>query len=179
MISSNEPVGSFVVPSLPKKFVRCSVRTRVEHVQMLLRRKLTIPSDMQVVLSLPTAYVVRREGNVFTRVCPSIILSVHGGVPWPGPAGGGYPSQVQVGGGGTPSVLAGGTPARGVLHLGYSPSDLARGIPLLGGGTPPWIPPRSDLARGYPTLGTPHQTWPGGYPCQEGSTPPRVPPHQT
>ena len=52
MIFSNEPVGSFVVPSLPKKFVRCSVRTRVEHIQMLLRRKLTIPSNMQVFLSL-------------------------------------------------------------------------------------------------------------------------------
>ena len=33
-------------------------------------------------VSLPPAYVVRREGNVLTRVCPSIHLSVHrGGVP--------------------------------------------------------------------------------------------------
>ena len=38
---------------------------------------------------LPTAYVVRWEGNAFTRVCPSIHLSVHRGVPRPGPAGGG------------------------------------------------------------------------------------------
>ena len=28
---------------------------------------------------LPPAYVVRREGNVLTRVCPSMILSVHRG----------------------------------------------------------------------------------------------------
>ena len=61
----------------------------------------------------------------------------------------------------------------------------SQGVPLLGGGTPPWVPSRqtypggypcqeyttsdtlpSDLAggtpaAGYPTSGTPHQTWPG------------------
>ena len=72
---------------------------------------------------LPPAYVVRREGNVLTRVCPSICLSTGGGSVQPGggsvqpgggsvqlagggvsPAGGGQSSQqggsVQPGGGG-------------------------------------------------------------------------------
>ena len=59
---------------------------------------------------LPPAYVVRREGNVLTRVCPSIILSVHrGGYPYPimlcnisqnamGQPGGGYPARFSRGG---------------------------------------------------------------------------------
>ena len=34
-------------------------------------------------LLLPPAYVVRREGNVLTRVCPSICLSTGGGYPYP------------------------------------------------------------------------------------------------
>ena len=122
---------------------------------------------------LPTAYVVRREGNVLTRVCPSFRLSTPRGVPWPGPG------------------RKGGTPARSswVPHLGYSPSDLAGGTPARGyptsgtphltwlGGTPaggystlgtphqtwPGVPLQG---RGYPIPGTPHQTWLGGYPCQ-------------
>ena len=55
----------------------------------------------------------RREGYVLTRVCPSVCLSTPRGVPQPGSGGGGYPSQVQVGG-----THQGGTPAQ---------SDLARG----------------------------------------------------
>ena len=44
---------------------------------------------------LPTAYVVRREGYVLTRVCPAVCRHLWRGVPWPGPDGGGdYPSQV-------------------------------------------------------------------------------------
>ena len=38
----------FVLPSLPRKFVRCSVRTCVRHIQQLLRNKLTIPSTYNV-----------------------------------------------------------------------------------------------------------------------------------
>ncbi|KAK2170633.1 hypothetical protein NP493_1145g00025 [Ridgeia piscesae] len=38
----------FVMPSLPRKFVRCSVRTCVRHIQQLLRNKLTIPSTYNV-----------------------------------------------------------------------------------------------------------------------------------
>ena len=44
---------------------------------------------------LPTEYVVRQEGYVLTRVCPSIHPSVclsTGGYPRPGPAGGGVPA---------------------------------------------------------------------------------------
>ena len=56
---------------------------------------------------LPTAYVVRREGYILTRVC--LTVRGGGGVPQSGPDGGrvpqpcpdrgvGYPSQVQMGG---------------------------------------------------------------------------------
>ena len=82
-----------------------------------------------------------REGYVLTRVCPSMILSVH---TW----GEGYPSQVQAGGG----VPLPGPASRGVPHLRYSPSDLARGVPRQGG---------------YATLHTPHLTWPGEYPTSD------------
>ena len=127
-------------------------------------------------------YVVRREGYVLTRVCPSVCPHLGGypgqvqtGVPQPGlmggtPAGGvphlGYPCQTWLG---VPLLVghlgypwsdltgggtpAGGTPARGVHHLGYPPSDLAGGIPLLGGGTPPWVPPIGSGRGGYPTSG--------------------------
>ena len=54
---------------------------------------------------LPTAYVVRREGYVLTRVCLSVC-----------PHLGGYPGQVQTGG--YPSqVQLGGTPCRGYPTL--------------------------------------------------------------
>ena len=85
---------------------------------------------------LPTAYVVRREGNVFTRVCPSIHLSVHGGgVLRPGPARGyscqGYPTS------GTPIRPGWGVPLQEYPTSGTPLSDLARGEGgTLPGGTP-------------------------------------------
>ena len=84
----------------------------------------------RTVRSLPPAYVVRREGNVLTRVCPSICLST-GGVsishnalqhyPECHGAAGGVPCQVQLGGGypvqgGT--LPEGGYPGRGGTLLG-------------------------------------------------------------
>ena len=114
---------------------------------------------------LPTAYVVKREGYVLTRVC----LSVHGGgggVPrgqvkpgWgvpPFSIGGGYPSQVRWDGGtparsnggevpwpgltgGTPARSDGGTPAKGYppAGMGYPPGQVRTGgYPPLAGGTP-------------------------------------------
>ena len=92
---------------------------------------------------LPPAYVVRREGNVLTCVCPSIHPSVcprgggdpgqvqTGGYPSQVLTGGGYPSQVQMGGWG------GGTLARS----GWG-DTLARsrqgGVPKVG------VPPGRD-----------------------------------
>ena len=94
---------------------------------------------------LPTAYVVRREGNVFTRVCPSIHQSVCAHL-----GGGGTPARSSPGGyplpgGGTPCQES--TPPRVTSSVG----------PAGGGGTPPRIPP--------------HHTWPGGTPCRGGGTP--------
>ena len=89
--------------------------------------------------------------SVLTRVCLSVC-------PHPG---GRYPGQVQMG--------SGGTPARGVPHLRYPPSNLASGVPLLG--VPQIEYPPSELARGvplpggYPTSGIPCQTWMGGTPA--------------
>ena len=151
---------------------------------------------------LPTAYVVRREGNVLTRVCPLFCLSTPGGGTLARSRQGWYPSQVQLGG----------YPCREVPHLRYPPSDLAEEVPLPGGYAPvrpsrgvppagrphPQVPPSdlargnptlgippSDLARGYPLLGIshlryPHWTCPGvGYPRQTwlGGTPARGVPH--
>ena len=62
-----------------------------------MKLNIIIPTISDI-FCLLTAYVVRREGNVLTRVCPSFCLST--------PGGGG-------GGGGS--------------HLGYPPSDLAGG----------------------------------------------------
>ena len=47
-------------------------------------------------ISLPTAYIVRREDYVLTSVCPSVCPHPGGGVPRPGPdgRGRGFPSQV-------------------------------------------------------------------------------------
>ena len=146
---------------------------------------------------LLTAYAVRREGNVFTRVCPSIHSSVC--------PQGDYPGQVQPGGGypqwGVP--LPGGFPCwgypcwTGLPHLRYPPSDLAgwRGTPVRSS----WgvIPAREGryscqggtLARGYPTSGTPirpgqlegypSQVQWGGYPCQGRGYPTSGTPCQT
>ena len=41
---------------------------------------------------LPTAYVVRREGNILTRVCPSVSPHLRG-VPEPGPDEGRWGTQ--------------------------------------------------------------------------------------
>ena len=108
---------------------------------------------------LPTVCIVRREGNVFTRVCPSIHPSIcpQGGTParggsQPGPAGR-YPTS--------------GTPLSGVppppSHFwcqGYPPARSDRGVPLPGG-TPPQ-PPSSPP----PHLTCSGDTLPGGTPLQ-------------
>ena len=113
------------------------------------------------------AHVVRREGNVLTRVCPSIHPSVCpylGGIPHPGPGRGrGTPARSSLGGphlGYPPwSDLAGGTPPQ------VPPSDLA-GVPLPGG-TPHQVTPPSNLAGGYPCWGVPHLGYPLIGPGQE------------
>ena len=105
---------------------------------------------------LPPAYVVRREGNVLTRVCPSICLST-GGVPishnalqhFPECHGAdteGVPCQVQLGGG---------YPAR-------------RGG-TLPGGYPGGVPPRPGQDGGYPYRVPPRPGQDGGYPARRGT----------
>ena len=97
------------------------------------------------------------------------------GVPQLGPAGdtpGGYPTSstpVRPGPGypcqgvgrypcqGTWTWPGGVTPVRGVLHLRYPLSDMAKGVPLL------WVPPPVRPGQGVPLPGR------GG-----GGTPPRV-----
>ena len=76
----------------------------------------------QVIL-LPTAYVVRREGYVLTRVCPSIHPSVCLST-----GGGRYPGQVQPGVGvpAARSERGGG----GVTEVGYLQPGLTGGVPL-------------------------------------------------
>ena len=102
-----------------------------------------------VSLLLPTAYVVR--GKVMFSVCSHL---GGGGVPEPGPAGGGgYLSQVQLG-----DTPTGGTPPQ----VPPPPIRPGWGVPQ-SGVPPPWVPP-SDLAGGYPS---------------GGGTPPQVPPSQT
>ena len=62
-------------------------------------RQEILAQDIILFLFLPTAYVVRREGYVLTRVCPSVC-----------PHLGGYPNQVQAGGGvPEPGPVEGGT----------------------------------------------------------------------
>ena len=111
-------------------------------------------------------------------VCPHLWSG--GGVPWPGPDGGGVPSQV-------PSDLAwggtrhGGTPLRpgwmypywGVPHLRY-PCQTWLGVPLLGG-TPPWVPQSELAGEGYPSQVQPGGTPPWVTPPSTGGTPPQVP----
>ena len=121
---------------------------------------------------LPTAYVVRREGYVLTRVCPSDCPHL----------GGGYPSQVQPGGGGVPEPgpgegvpepgPGGGVPQPGLTGGGYPTG----GVPyqVMGVGYPngvPWVSPQPGQwgvllmggysGRGYPEGGVPHliSTW--------------------
>ena len=88
-----------------------------------------------------------REGNVFSLSTPV--------------GEGGYHGQVQTGGGTQPGPAG--------VHL---PSDLAGGVPLLGG-TPLWVPhgqtwPGGTHARGVPHLGYPPSDLTRGYPCQGG-----------
>ena len=139
-------------------------------------------SDRNKMQFLPPAYVVRQEGNVLTRVCPSICLST-GGYPYPimlcnitqnsmGQTPGGVSCQVQPGevpcqvqAGGT---LLGGYPARGYPAGG----DPARGAyPGWGVTLPVGVP-----CQGVPCWGVPC----GGYPVkgvtQVGCPPGRVPP---
>ena len=108
-----------------------------------------------------------REGNVLTRVCPSINLSVHGGgYPYPimlcnisqnaMRQRGGYPGQVPPPGGvpgprgGTwvryhpPGVPGSGTPPGGVTRV-RSPLG---GVP--GSGTPPGVPGSGTPPGGVP-----------------------------
>ena len=107
------------------------------------------------VFFLPPAYVVRREGNVLTRICPSICLSVHRGVPQPGLDGGwgtlarswGCPNQVHLGG--YPGqVQMGGTLARSGW-VGEYPCQVQMGVPWPGMRYP------------QPGMGTPVWTWDG------------------
>ena len=105
---------------------------------------------------LPPAYVVRREGNVLTRVCPSICLST-GGYPYPimlcnitqnamgqTPVGG-YPYPImlcnitqnttgQTPGGTQPGPAGGGYPARGYpCRVPPPPVRTGGTLPGLGG----------------------------------------------
>ena len=120
--------------------------------------------------SLPLAYVVRRKGNVLTRVCPSIHLSVHRGYPYPimlcnisqnamGQTRGGYPYPImlynitQNSMGQTPrgyparsgwvGTLPGGYPAKGGTQVGYPLAGYPPGARM---GVPcwrypTWVPP--------------------------------------
>ena len=136
------------------------------------REQVEEPGKSQGIL-LPPAYVVRREGNVLTRVCPSICLST-GGVPISHNAlqhfpechgavgGGGYPARSGQGGTLAGGGTLGGYPAGGVPWPGGYPGQggtLARGLPWLGG-----YPVRGatllggTLARGVPCR--------GGYPVR-------------
>ena len=137
-------------------------------------KQLTATNTLVKSWLLPPAYVVRRQGNVLTRVCPSIHLSVHRGVPQPGlDGGGGYPGQVQTEGG-TPTrsrwskvgyLLAGmGYPwpgqDGGILKVGYPLAGM--GYPLAGMGYPPdqvrmWGVPKVGYllaGMGYPPVWT-------------------------
>ena len=87
--------------------------------------------------SLPTAYVVRREGYVLIRVCPSLCPHL----------GGEYPSQVQPGGGGVPQPGSGGD--------GGTPARSRWGVPQLGPGG--WYPGKGCTPAG----GTPSTPQPG------------------
>ena len=125
---------------------------------------------------LPPAYVVRREGNVLTRVCPSVCPQ--GGVPISHnalqhfrechgqPLGGGYPARSSWGGpswgvpswGGPCQVQLGGVPSWG------DPARSSWGGTLPGpaGGVPSW---GGYPAGGYPARSSWGGTQPGGVPC--------------
>ena len=143
-------------------------------------RKVSLILFAEQPVFLPPAYVVRREGNVLTRVCPSIHpsinLSVHrGGYPYPimlcnisqnamGQLGG-VPCQVQLGG--VPcQVQPGGYPGRGGTLAGVYPGrggTLARGVPWPGGTLARGVP--WPLAGGVPWPLTRGVPWLGGHPA--------------
>ena len=109
---------------------------------------------------LPPAYVVRREGTVFTGVCLST-GGGRGGYRSPGtPPGGGTEVRVPPQGGGWGTKVW--VPPRGVPKSGYPP----------GGGTKVQVPPRGEGGTevrvppqgGYRSLGTPPGVGGSGYP---------------
>ena len=112
---------------------------------------------------LVTDRVRSTTGRLCFDTCLSIRLSVHTG-------GGGYPSQVQIGGG-TPARSDGGYPSQVQTRGTLARSDGGTPARSSWGGYPPQIPP-SDLAGGYPWWGwvTPPQVPPvrpgPGVPCQ-------------
>ena len=126
---------------------------------------------------LPPAYVVRREGTVFTGVCLSTgggggypVRYPPGGYPGPGTTPGGYPDTPPRGVCGPPRE---GTQTPGVPRPGYSPP----------GGTQTWVPPGGypgpppgGPMSGYPPGGVPGHP-PGGVPGPRGGYPgPGTPP---
>ena len=122
--------------------------------------QMNIGAQSKINVLLPPAYVVRREGNVLTRVCPSIhpsicLSTVGGGVPISHNALQHFPECHGAAGGGTlPGPAGGGTLAGGTL---------AGGVPWPGG----------TLAGGYP--GREYPGWggtlaAGGYPGWGGVT---------
>ena len=124
---------------------------------------------------LPHAYVVRREGNVLTRVCPSVCPRGGGGTHYP------YPIMLcnitqnamgQTRGGGTWPGPARGVP---ISHnaLQHDPEFYGADTLWGGGGAQPG--PAGVGWGGYPARSGWGGTLPGGYPRQ--CTPPaRVPP---
>ena len=127
--------------------------------------------DATMTSFLPPAYVVRREGNVLTCVCPSINLSVHRGVPISHNALQHFPEchGADTRGGTLPGPAGGGTlpgPAGGVPCWGGYPARSSQGGTLPGGypagGYPAW---------GVPWSGTPRPGQDGGYPVLGGTLP--------
>ena len=109
---------------------------------------------------LPPAYVVRREGNVLTCVCPSICLSTGGAVPISHNALQHFPECHGADGGGTLPGPAGGVPCWGYPARGGYPAGggyPAMGVTLLGvpcGGVPRYgTPPPSQVRMGGTQLG--------------------------
>ena len=108
-----------------------------------------------------------REGNVLTRVCPSINLSVHRG---------GYPYPIMLCNISQNAMSPGTPPPGGYRGLGTPP----RGVPRSGyppwGGTEVWVPPRggTQVRVPPPQGGTQVRYPPGGY--QVRGTEVQVPP---
>ena len=150
----------------------------------------TWPDQHSIFLVFTARVRSTREGNVLTRVCPSINLSVHrGGYPYPimlcnisqnamrqwggvpGPPRGG--TRVRYPPGGVP-----GPPVGGVPGSGTPPGDTRVRYPPRGG---IWVryPPGGTRVR-YPPGGTRVRYPPGGYPGQVppggGGYPGQVPP---